>query len=454
MKLSLHSEAEKYFNDKVSELVDKIRKYDNPKSDQNDFKPQMNATLIKSEDIIGNIDLNLTDVYGNLTAKIFLMDNERYGLFGNAFKDFYKLTEKIQHRKELCEYVSLANIQEIAFEWIKSKYKKESDCLFSEFLLDSLNRSINKYEIWIPIDNLHIQSPIQLGHITLRPIDKNKIAEWIQLLNQNTDMNFLDQANIQAKIKKDYLGLAAGVYKGYSDKKLAENKAYRFTDQAISLLTFYNPACFDMGLTSIVDFRGALKFKSYKAFILKNNKNPSILGKITSTGMHAMTLDNQLIANLKERGLDKINKILISESKNAFETKLIESITLMSKAAKSYDKSSRIIYVFAAIEGLLIKDKSEPITQNLAERIAFFLKDNLDERKEVIGTVKKAYELRSKFIHHSGSIDDIGTLRKFVKYVWHTILLIIVDPNIHGSSVEFINKLDEAKLSGKRYSFK
>lgn len=84
--------------------------------------------------------------------------------------------------------------------------------------------------------------------------------------------------------------------------------------------------------------------------------------------------------------------------------------------------SSKLVAVLVALESMLLNDGSEPIQQNLSERIAFLF--GPEKRSGIKKSVIRAYSLRSKFIHHGHIIgtDEIDTLREFLLNVWAAFL--------------------------------
>lgn len=83
------------------------------------------------------------------------------------------------------------------------------------------------------------------------------------------------------------------------------------------------------------------------------------------------------------------------------------------------------IYQFAALEGLLLKNASEPIQQNIADRMAFFATTDPNARGRIIASVKDAYHLRSQFLHHAKLSPDIEVLTRFARNSWQFVLVVI-----------------------------
>ena len=109
--------------------------------------------------------------------------------------------------------------------------------------------------------------------------------------------------------------------------------------------------------------------------------------------------------------------------------------------------SDKLVYILVALESLLLKNENEPIQQNIAERMAFVVGQTVDERKSVVKLVKEIYGLRSRFIHHGNTIDDIETLGKFMLHAFVFFINISLNINNFNTKELFIESLEEMKLS-------
>jgi Apea-like HEPN len=79
------------------------------------------------------------------------------------------------------------------------------------------------------------------------------------------------------------------------------------------------------------------------------------------------------------------------------------------------DLNDRIVYTLSALEGLLLKNASEPLQQNLAERMAFLLFKEAEARWDTVRNLRAVYDMRSKYIHHRVSLSDERELEMFVR---------------------------------------
>lgn len=94
-----------------------------------------------------------------------------------------------------------------------------------------------------------------------------------------------------------------------------------------------------------------------------------------------------------------------------------------------------------------MKDSSEPITQNLADRLALFTKDGVEERKAVLGTVRAAYAIRSGYVHHGIRSDDKATIAMFSRLGVQFFLKLAKHVDRFATRSRFIEYVDGLKMA-------
>ena len=107
-----------------------------------------------------------------------------------------------------------------------------------------------------------------------------------------------------------------------------------------------------------------------------------------------------------------------------------------------------MIWYCAGLESILLKNSSEAILHNLSDRLAMFGYDTVDERTAASKDVKKAYSLRSRFVHHGVDIEDGEIVTKFARHGLRLFSRIAKDVARFSSKVELLDHIDRMKLSG------
>ena len=102
--------------------------------------------------------------------------------------------------------------------------------------------------------------------------------------------------------------------------------------------------------------------------------------------------------------------------------------------------------MLSALESIFLKNENEPIQQNLAERIAFFISNNIDERKNIVRNIKDVYGIRSKYLHHGHSSSELESISKFMLNVWVVITKLLLDADRFVDKSAFINEIEDRKF--------
>ncbi len=146
-------------------------------------------------------------------------------------------------------------------------------------------------------------------------------------------------------------------------------------------------------------------------------------------------------------GLEILSDLLIKDNKSQFEKVSLEAFFIYSRCTTVKDPADKLVYILVALESLFLKNNTEPIQQNLAERIAFLIEKTVEGRMKIIKEVKNAYEIRSSFVHHGASIEDYEALEHFMWHAWRAITTVITATKTIKSKDEFLAHLDHIKFA-------
>ena len=158
-------------------------------------------------------------------------------------------------------------------------------------------------------------------------------------------------------------------------------------------------------------------------------------------------LGNDMINTIRSTGLDTLNQVFQNVTKTDFQKTIITSLELYSKSSIARDVAERLIYIFAALEYVFLKNNTESIQQNVSERMAIFKGGTIKEKKEIVSNFKTAYSLRCSFVHHGYEIKPIEELKKFMECVWTIFILLIKNITKFDSKELFIEAIEEKKFT-------
>ncbi|GAG22799.1 unnamed protein product, partial [marine sediment metagenome] len=98
--------------------------------------------------------------------------------------------------------------------------------------------------------------------------------------------------------------------------------------------------------------------------------------------------------------LSGASRILAKNTNTSLEKRIVRSIRIMGLARTSSQPQIRLLFNIASLESLLLsKNDRDYLGTKLAEKVAFLLGDNFDQRMNIIKDIKTLYRKRSAIIH-------------------------------------------------------
>jgi len=147
-------------------------------------------------------------------------------------------------------------------------------------------------------------------------------------------------------------------------------------------------------------------------------------------------------------GFDSVNRLLALKNRTSLQERLLEALLLYSRSTLAKDLADRLVYMFTAMESMLLRGPSENIQQNVGERIAFLIADTRAERKKVVENFRHTYALRSKFVYHGHStISQLETLREFMTNAWELFTHLAKDSDRFSTKEQLMDHLEDMKFS-------
>ncbi len=144
--------------------------------------------------------------------------------------------------------------------------------------------------------------------------------------------------------------------------------------------------------------------------------------------------------------LGVLSDLAVKEKPTEFESLILNTSTLYSKAAFTAEPLEKLVYILSALESTLLKNENEPIQQNLAERLAIFTSQELAERKSIVKAVKSVYGLRSRYLHHGHTSGELEGLSEFLLHVWIFYIKLLGASQSFTNKSGFLEAIDDHKL--------
>ena len=248
------------------------------------------------------------------------------------------------------------------------------------------------------------------------------------------------------KFRKSVQGYTIAQVKIIGEKEYAVRIGKEIVLRSLTFLRIFSPANLHPKLTENFNILGTERKDKVTCFTFDENEIGSAV-EYFERSFKVRTLTTQDLEEINRLGLTTLNRILVKPKKSGFEEKVLDALGLYSKSTLLSEPQDKLVYMLSAIESILLKNISEPIQKNIGERMAMLIGKTYDERKAIINDVDNIYRIRSRFLHHGYTIDELELLARFMKSVWKFVITLIGKVEEFKTKEEFIEHLEKMKLS-------
>lgn len=454
MKLELHPEARENFNQKIENLLTQLRFKPKPKIVK---QPRINPNVYVSghfdeTNIIGEIKFSLTDSEGNVTGRMFSVRRKEIGLFDEDYKNLHRIAENIQRSMNPKFVISVDLLSELVFEWVKLKYLGKTKENAIEFILEESEKHIEEAEIWIPIQHLHLESPFVLGKVTFQVITKKFMDDYEEssLSRCKSEKDIEGIKYYFNRKRSEIQNRAVAIMKINAEPEQAYKLAYEELERTMNILRFFSPVNLFPNKTCYSAPIEKQHIDGDVFLIVKDGKVIKDFSGVSDKSNPDWNLSKKSLEEYFKTGLNCLSELLKKEKLNDFQQKLLEALYLYSRASLSKELSDRLVYTLVALETVFVKDKKEPLQDNISLRMAQMHPVSVKERKAIIDNVRDTYAIRSDFIHHGKNIsdDDLETLKTFMWNTWMSIQALFQIAEKDLTRTDFFEWLDNRRIAG------
>lgn len=223
-----------------------------------------------------------------------------------------------------------------------------------------------------------------------------------------------------ARQRANLQGLAAATAKVTAEPQRAYEVVLRESERAVAALRVYHVAATTTPeVTSYCALLGRENVEGIKHLEMGDGRVRRTSDRpVGKPVLHWHLSDDDVRKYTETFGFDHVNKLLASKSRTRFQETLLDALLLYSRSTREKDLAGKLVYTLVAMESVLLRNDTEPIQQNVGERVAFINTNEVVKRRQIIRNLKAAYDLRSKFVHHGNTIEDRETVRQFMINAW------------------------------------
>jgi hypothetical protein len=449
--LDIHPSAVQNFNDKASALVGllKIRLEPFPSQESSQLNPTgipIGAHITEAE-IIGDVIYSTTDYHGRPIERMFPFQGRQVGLQQPDYAQLIELAKAIQRLPGVREQLSLRFIEETLFQWVQAKFLGASSTDFISQLSAEAESSVSQVTVYVPIANTIVRESFRFGGADFVNLSSQIVDE---MLTNVDEMPLKHQAKVRELVegfRREHQGRAAVLLRLKCEKHHAFDCATDIADRLTGLLSIYSGCVHITDIKCTSRIKGSEHIERAIALIQKGDQKWELRQENRDTASsRPLVIDSTWLVNARSVGLDTLSALYLKTKPNEFEQVVLNMASLYARAAFTKNPLEKLVYCLSAIESTLLKTGSEPIQQNIGERMAMFTRSKMEERKEVVRNLKAVYSLRSRYLHHGHSGAELEELEEFYMNTWILFVQLLSNVDRFKTKEELLTFVDDMKF--------
>ncbi|RWB22719.1 HEPN domain-containing protein [Mesorhizobium sp.] len=367
-----------------------------------------NPITITDDDIVGEPVMWLSQSSGD-DALIFMWhDSRSFGLTRSDYEKLAKLIDAVLKVKWAQKSVSRKFVEGVFIDWARRRLQAREHSPFCNFFLDRCAKEVIPLTATVPIQHLAVEEMFEFGPTKISPMGPKFFDDLKEDLLQITPEKQEDVSALVARLRQKMENCSAIELQIVSEPGYAQDSALQKAVDAVGLLRFFSLSTVASTMMSPVTPLGALSVP--KSHVLTRGADGAFqyTSRVAIDNVEYWRISKRDIAGFRQENLAVVGSLLDLEKLSDFERATRSSILAFARAITFPELSDRLVFAFSAIEGLMLRSASEPIQQNVAERVAFLISNTPDKRQKIVENFKKSYKMRSQYIHHRlTEVDEI-----------------------------------------------
>ena len=448
---------EKYtFNDNMKRHLETIEGHlANALEFYQDFKRQKQsfnskrpiAAELNETNISGPIIGQDVDISGRVIGRHYLSEERKLSLTGRNYDQLTKIVDQLLKTSWVSLGFGREFLEEEVFRWACER--KAGDGVSLAYCIEALaEKHIKDRTIYVPLASIEVASNFRFGPVEIVTIDQAFLQRMQDGMLSVSQKHKEDVLVFTEKLKERVQGFPAVVVNVNSAPDYAHRRALEIADDVASFLRLLSGAAFSPWLTCSVAPMGSEYVKSSISFSLIDNGSFAMHEGMRSRTPSYWQLTTEQLAHFREGFIQLVEQFIDTSMLNGFGRQIRSALLTYSRALASDNINDRLVYTFSALESLFLKDASEAIQQNVAERIAFLTKRSVADRVKLIQGFKQAYKLRSRYVHHGLDLDDRSELESFQMNVFEAFYAVMNQAKRYDQLSNFLSAIDEVKFGG------
>ncbi len=445
---SLNARAAEAINQDGLKLLELVqpRPFTQPAPDP--FETRTPPTITVHADSSGPRISAYADQMGRIVGHFFVENRQEHGLRGPDYRELRLLVEKALRARPFKTGISPEFLETEIFKWCRARLCGESESNLSAWLLGRCKEEVGKRQLAVPIAFVEVEAAFGLGKVVVAPLDPIVFDRADEAFARNHPNAPTTSREARTRMREQLANRTVVLVELVGEARYADQRAREIATDMAAVLRFLSPAaishdvtclCYPLGVehvprTTVLRIRNADE-------LVSSTTELAPVGfwdwKLTTAYLekHASILQN-LAVYFEERPLTE------------FQKRVWSALTIYSEAVATSDRSRRLMLAMSSAELILLGGPNEGIQASVGDRMAFALAKDGQERRAIVANFKRAYQLRSRHVHHAKSVDDDELLATFFLNMFRLMLAAIANTSRFRDHSAFIAAIERIKYGG------
>lgn len=388
-----------------------------------------------------------SDLAGRPVGRYFPMNGQMVALRDDGYRQLRRLVEKVRAAKPFSIGLSDQFIEIEIFKWWRTEIRTGKHKPLSAHLLAVSAEAVSPRTLMVPLSNLEIERPFQLGDVLVTPVGTDLFDEF----GADGVARFPDAAaEIRAealKMRQEYSHLTAVCVDIVGEREFANQRAREIAADMADFFRFMSPAAASRNIVFACFPYGCEHEPTATVIEIADNKMAHFSsGLVDRSSLRWKLSFNELDGHMKD-GFRNCAVFFGANPLSGFQRRVKTAIAAYAQGIAATDIRNRLIYAMSAAEHILLRDDNEPIQSNVGERMAFLIAKAADDRRAVAANFKKAYGFRSRQVHHLAKIEDEDVLDKFFEHMFLMLRSAMDNMPRFKEHGHFLDAIDRIKFS-------
>jgi hypothetical protein len=451
--IEIHPEAAKRANEVLTHLLtDLTSAAPVDASDLRSWMPDLPIQAnVTAADLTGPVIGTRADRFGREIERSYAGPDGYLLLTGEPHAKFIAVVRMLHRQATIRDLVSEKTVRKKVFQWLCQAKLASQDQPVVAWLSEELETLIQEIEVIIPIFGLSVETPITVGRVTVAHISSKEIDSWEQASLERRPDQAGDIERLYARLRKKYQGQAAAHFHVRAEVEHARLRAREEAEFSVAALRLLSIGAFAPERPTTIALSGSEVAPRAMDIVLGTQHGiTSSESLLYAADSRPWILDREETAHLQSVA-GHWSTLLAKAERTSFEEAAFRSMLLYSRATQYRNISEKLIHIFSAIEGLLLRNDNEPINASVADRLAFAVGTNAQERLHVAKTFRQVYAIRSKYVHHARETvpesAELAVLEDFLVHVSQFFMNLRAPMASLRTREEFLDELEMRKYS-------